>query len=54
MTLGRGQSPTDSLPMLEMQGICKRYRAVGANENINLSVAHAEMRDRPPPVESSG
>src|SRR5580704_12843123 len=43
MTLGRGQSPTNSLPMLEMQGICKRYPAVAANENINLSVAHAQI-----------
>src|ERR1700736_5145655 len=43
MSLGRGQGPNDSLPMLEMQGICKRYRAVGANENINLSVAHAQI-----------
>ncbi len=29
--------------MLEMEGICKRYGAVRANENINLSVARAQI-----------
>jgi ABC-type uncharacterized transport system ATPase subunit len=43
MTLGGGQSPVGPLPMLEMQGICKRYGAVRANENINLSVARAQI-----------
>ena len=43
MTLGRGQDPSDPLPMLEMEGICKRYGTVRANENINFSVAPAQI-----------
>jgi ABC-type uncharacterized transport system ATPase subunit len=43
MTFGGAQIPTGPLPMLEMQGICKRYGAVRANENINLSVARAQI-----------
>ena len=44
MTHGRERSPTDPLPMLEMQGICKRYGAVRANERIDLSVARGPDR----------
>ncbi len=43
MTSGAGQVPADSRPMLEMEGICKRYGTVRANENISLSVAHAQI-----------
>src|ERR1700730_1226187 len=37
------EDATDPLPMLEMQGICKRYGAVRANENLDLSVARAQI-----------
>ena len=37
------EDATDPLPMLEMQGICKRYGAVRAIENLDLSVARAQI-----------
>jgi ABC-type uncharacterized transport system ATPase subunit len=43
MTPGGVRSPIDSVPMLEMQGICKRYGSVRANENVTLSVERAQI-----------
>jgi ABC-type uncharacterized transport system ATPase subunit len=43
MSLGEGQSPIGPLPMLEMEGICKRYGALRANEGVNLSAAPKQI-----------
>jgi general nucleoside transport system ATP-binding protein len=43
MSLGEGQSPIGPLPTLEMEGICKRYGAVRANEGVNLSAAPRQI-----------
>ncbi len=43
MTFDGSQLATGRLPMLAMEGICKRYGSVRANENINLSVARAQI-----------
>jgi ABC-type uncharacterized transport system ATPase subunit len=43
MTPGGVRSPIDSVPMLEMQGICKWYGSVRANENVTLSVERAQI-----------
>ena len=43
MSLGEWQSPISPLPMLEMEGICKRYGAVRANEGVNLSAAPKQI-----------
>jgi general nucleoside transport system ATP-binding protein len=43
MTSGGGQGPSGPSPMLEMERICKRYGAVRANEEVNLSVAPAQI-----------
>jgi general nucleoside transport system ATP-binding protein len=43
MTLADGQNSIDASSMLRMQNICKRYGAVRANENINLSVSRGQI-----------
>ena len=43
MTPGGVRSPIDSVPMLEMQGICKWYGSVRANENVTFSVERAQI-----------
>ncbi|MBV9643753.1 MAG: ABC transporter ATP-binding protein [Verrucomicrobia bacterium] len=43
MRCSESQDPADPSPMLQMQGICKRYGAVRANENINFSVTRGQI-----------
>jgi general nucleoside transport system ATP-binding protein len=43
MTPGEVRSPIDSVPMLEIQGICKRHGSGRANENVTLSVKRAQI-----------
>jgi ABC-type uncharacterized transport system ATPase subunit len=41
--MAESKDSTESLPMLEMEGISKRYGTVRANENLDLSVGRAEI-----------